>query len=1511
MSSGKLIRVVVVLFLALAVSLRAAEQDHTWSLSGTLVAGADSSIISIGVVNAVVESAFTIEVHYDTTLLEVVQNSGKGIGRATGWTVTTNVTADYIRFVLIDLSGNSIAAGSGDIIQFAFRLKSGATAGTSTTLSLTKKTPATGSPVVLVQPKTFTVTAPTFDEADFTWSLSGALTAASSANTITVSVDNDVAFSAATVELHYDPAILELVSNSSAGTGRAQGWTVTTATGADYIRMVFIDLSGGEVAIGSGAVLKVDFKVKSTLTASTATTLSLTKKNGDVVLVSQQFNVTAGNIAPVWPVRNDTLQLNEGEVYTHTFQAPTDPNTGDIVTISHGTLPTGAAFNDLSLTLSWTPGFDAAGTYNLVLTAADQAGAKNYRYSTLKVLNVNRSPELTVEEESYDLIEGEALSFSVKASDPDKDKLTLTASGVPTGATFLDPVFNWTSVEAGSYTVTFTVADPSGLQVSKTVSITVTAENHPPEFGALADASVDAGTAVNLTVSATDPDNDALVYSLVLADPQNSILTRGATFSGTSFSWTPSASDIGPNLVTFKAEDPEGLSDMLDVKITVTGRNITAPPEFADFGLQEIEEGDAFSLELPMVGARTANLTFWGTNLPDSSALDAAAGRFTWTPSLSQSGEYKITFGVSDGNFQDVKILTLTVDEKDVPPEVDPIGTLTAEEGKKLVRQLKAKDASGEQVVFSAVGLPAGAELFPKGLFKFKPDYDQAGVYPLTIKVVDASGNEVVQSVNLTVVDVNRKPVLDVSNQAVTENESLIFTVSAEDPDGDAVTLGTGSLPTGAVFTAASGEFTWTPDQSQDGNYTILFTASDGKSVGTDSARAIISVGDVNRPPEVDPVGDQLVREGETLTISFAAADPDESDQLQITAAGLPSGYRLTKSGTNPVTATIALTPGYKQQGTYQVEVTATDNDPAAPLSSSSLFTLEVQDVDVAPSFTGSLSGSGALALSVDENGRLEVNLTAEDAGGDTVTYSASYLPKNSRIVPKSGNKTDQWIFTPSYIQSGRYRFDILASDGGQTVSRNVEVTVADVNQPPRLPGLSDQAVTAGDIITFAVNATDLDGDAFTVKTAGRVSFLNEGNPPPARIRDGNVFVFDTALLDASQQIASAVFLFWAEDVRGGVSDTAQIEIAVVRKDKKNVSNIGSGLLAAASTLNTTGIGLNLGLNNNTGSTLTGDIDYSEKSGFSDEAPAAPVLLAGASASKAKGPRVYSFSYLAGDLTSQFYGIRRGWGLDLTAFSAGTGADSLIPGLGATVTMSYYDADLPTGIPNFTEARVSVFGYDGVAGKWMLMDSVAVDTVKNEATFKLTNPQITDYTIGAVVDVVAPLITDVKFKGGSFTVTSTDVDTLYSLDGSYEIRVNITDDNIVSSTDALLYYAVGAESFQSVPLTLSGVNLFIATLQEGALQSGTVIRYYIVAQDEMNTVYSPAGGADQPYQMVLLTYTGKPGDVDGNITINIFDLLELLKVLGGSKPANIQSDVDANGKTDIFDLLKLLKLLAG
>lgn len=83
--------------------------------------------------------------------------------------------------------------------------------------------------------------------------------------------------------------------------------------------------------------------------------------------------------------------------------------------------------------------------------------------------------------------------------------------------------------------------------------------------------------------------------------------------------------------------------------------------------------------------------------------------------------------------------------------------------------------------------------------------------------------------------------------QAVDENRNLTFSVEATDPDGDAITYSASGLPAGASFDPETREFSWTPDYTQAGEYTVTFTASDGdKSYSLSSTKDVtITVRDV------------------------------------------------------------------------------------------------------------------------------------------------------------------------------------------------------------------------------------------------------------------------------------------------------------------------------------------------------------------------------------------------------------------------------------------------------------------------------------------------------------------------------------------------------------------------------------------------------------------------------------------------------------------------------------------
>jgi hypothetical protein len=186
-------------------------------------------------------------------------------------------------------------------------------------------------------------------------------------------------------------------------------------------------------------------------------------------------------------------------------------------------------------------------------------------------------------------------------------------------------------------------------------------------------------------------------------------------------------------------------------------------------------------------------------------------------------------------------------------------------------------------------------------------------------------------------VAMNQPPVLDpIGNQAVNVGEPLALLISASDPDSAVSFFATG-LPAGASFVETgpgTASFDWTPDEA--GNFQVTFEVSDG--LASDSESVVISVGGVNAPPLLDPIGDHSVPVGDTLTLAISATDP-EGQPLVFSATGLPAdaGFQDLGGGS----AELVFAPSAAGQASVTVSVTDSGTPPE---SASATFLLSAQD---------------------------------------------------------------------------------------------------------------------------------------------------------------------------------------------------------------------------------------------------------------------------------------------------------------------------------------------------------------------------------------------------------------------------------------------------------------------------------------------------------------------------------------------------------------------------------------
>ena len=653
--------------------------------------------------------------------------------------------------------------------------------------------------------------------------------------------------------------------------------------------------------------------------------------------------------------------------------------------------------------------------------------------------------------------EGATLSFTVSATDPDGNPLTYSTGALPSGASFNAGTrnFAWTPTysQAGSYQVTFSVTDGT-LSDSETITITVNNVNSAPVLAAIGAKAVGEGSPLNFAVSATDPEGDSLTYS-------TGALPSGATFTaGTrTFSWTPTYSQAGTYQVTFTVSDGS-LTD--SETITITVNNVNRAPVLAAIGAKSVATSSPLTFPISATDPDGDALTYSTGALPSGASFNTGTRTFSWTPTSGQAGTYQVTFSASDSSLTDSETITITVNNVNGAPVLASIGSKSVNEGSLLSFAISATDPDGNPLTYSTGALPSGAT-FTAGTrtFSWTPTYSQAGAYQVTFSVSDGSLSDS-ETITITVNNVNRAPVLTaIGPKSISEGTLLSFTISATDPDGDALTYSTSALPSGATFNAGTRTFSWTPTFGQAGSYQITFSASDGLLSASEAVT--ITVRNVNRAPVLTAIGNKSVNEAATLSFTVSATDPD-GDVLTNSTSALPSGASF-----NTVTRAFSWTPTYAQAGKYPVTFTVSDGS----LSASETITITVNNVNRPPVLTA------IGPKTVTEGSPLTFTISGSDPDGDSLTFFTSALPSGASF--NSGTKTFSW--TPAVGQAGTYQVTFAVTDGMLSTSDTITITVNHVNQPPVLAAIGSKTVNEASTLAFSVSATDPDGDPLTYST--------------------------------------------------------------------------------------------------------------------------------------------------------------------------------------------------------------------------------------------------------------------------------------------------------------------------------------------------------------------------------------------------------------------------------------------
>ena len=781
-------------------------------------------------------------------------------------------------------------------------------------------------------------------------------------------------------------------------------------------------------------------------------------------------------------------------------------------------------------------GLETTTSYHVQVRATNDEGTGDWSDSGIGVTRTqpNTPPEFpgsTTERHVTETTEErQNVGNPVDARDTDNDDLTYILEGTDADSFMIDDESGQLKTKMpldhevkDSYSVLVKAEDGRGGSDTIGVTIKVTNVNESPEFsGNLGVHSVlektTPGVDIGAPVTATDPENDTLTYSLDSAGAQvfdidastGQLRTKAALDYETArvHSVTVYVSDRRNT----QGETDTAVDD--DISVTITVTNVNEPPAFTEAApSRSVAENSAIGADVgtpvtatdPEVDTLTYSLD--GTD-KDFFSIDRSSGQLKTGAALDfESGKrsYSVTVSVSDGKNAagntDTAIdatvpVTIAVTDENEAPEVTIRSTVRyAENDTDPVDTYTATDPERGTITWTLPGTDMDdfriSKVNDKGVLEFRtpPNYeapadtDTDNIYLVTVEVSDGNTSDALE-VTVTVFNVNEPPAFPAETGArnVDENtaagQNLGDAVAAVDPERDTLIYKLAGTD-GASFAidTATGQLRTRAPLDYETKSTYLVTVHVRDSLDQDD--------------RVNAVTDDTINITITITnidedgwIVFSSRQPQIGTPFTATiedpdgrVTGATWAWENSSNGsTNWATATgtgatsASYTPVAADSGKYlRVTASYTDgHDPGKTAQKVSDNPVRVTpDSNVAPTFASSTATRG-----VDEGTAAGQNIgdpvsatDADPADGSLLTYSLTGPDAASfEIVRATGQLLTKAPL--DHEDKASYTVTVTAVDPSlMPAIISVTINVNDVDEPPVLAG--------PDVVDYPENGTD------------------------------------------------------------------------------------------------------------------------------------------------------------------------------------------------------------------------------------------------------------------------------------------------------------------------------------------------------------------------------------------------------------------------------------------------------
>ena len=671
---------------------------------------------------------------------------------------------------------------------------------------------------------------------------------------------------------------------------------------------------------------------------------------------------------------------------------------------------------------------------------------------------------------------GNTYTYPPSASDPDGDPLHFTLLSGPTAATFNSTTgaITWatSTSDVGNHAVALRVDDGRGGSAEQdfTISVLSGVPDRPPIFTStpVVDAYVD--TPYTYQATAFDPDSDPLTFSSITAPGG-----LGITPAPGLVTWTPTADELGPHLVTLQVSDGRGGTATQTYDVLVHPEPGELPPVITSTAPTKAPSAVPYLYQVEAYSPEGYPLTYHlDAGAPTGMTIDATTGLIDW-PSPAGLAYTPVTVRVDDDHggeavqsFQLVSDIAIFGSGQVTPgssldyyteysPYDDPNSGTDTTDGNLLLSE-------AENGTFPYPFQPA-----PIGSFgTFTPEID--GTYQIDNSIPSGKSGYYRRYFDISGPLIT--PTITVTANADDQGAVLLNGHLLTDADGDAYAFSEFSNDadvgsTESVYSADAGDF-------NVGQNELLFVVNNSAGGPTGlSYKAVVTLGSGDIAPVIDSQPPIIAGANRPYEYRVRAHSPTGVALTFGLAAGSPVGMAI-----DPTTGVITWTPTSGQVGSEAVTVDVTDayGESATPQA----YDVQVQanPADTPPVLLNRPGFAATIGTP------FLFRAIGRDDDGYPIRYSLPVAPGGMAIDPVTGVMS--WTPTPTEV--GPQDLLITLDDGQGGVSTYpFVVTVPALGQAPVITSVPDPAI-AGVPYDFPLAANEPGG--------GPVHFQLEGTIP-------------------------------------------------------------------------------------------------------------------------------------------------------------------------------------------------------------------------------------------------------------------------------------------------------------------------------------------------------------------------------------------------------------------------------